>query len=72
MDADEANPLLRRSAGSGGRVDREPAAAAEIVARCGGLPLALALVAARLAAHPRSTLLSSPWSSGTLSRRSTR
>jgi len=55
MDADEANQLLRRRLGSG-RVDREPAATAEIVAQCGGLPLALALVAARVAAHPRSTL----------------
>jgi len=55
MDADEANQLLRRRL-DGGRVDREPAAAAEIIARCGGLPLGLALVAARVAAHPRSTL----------------
>jgi tetratricopeptide (TPR) repeat protein len=55
MDAGEADQLLRRRLGSG-RVDREPAAAAEIVARCGGLPLALALVAARVAAQPRSTL----------------
>ena len=55
MDADEANQLLRRRLGSG-RVDREPAATAEIVAQCGGLPLALALVAARVAAHSRSTL----------------
>jgi tetratricopeptide (TPR) repeat protein/DNA-binding XRE family transcriptional regulator len=55
MDGGEANELLRRRLGSG-RVDREPEAAAELVARCGGLPLALALVAARVAAHPRSTL----------------
>ena len=55
MDAGQANELLRCRLGSG-RVDREPEAAAEIVARCGGLPLALALVAARVAAHPRSTL----------------
>jgi tetratricopeptide (TPR) repeat protein len=46
MDAGEANQLLRRRLGSG-RVDREPEAAAEI---------ALALVAARVAAQPRSTL----------------
>jgi len=55
MDEGEANELLRHRLGSG-RVDREPAAAAEIVARCGGLPLALALVAARVAADPRFTL----------------
>ena len=55
MDAGEANELLRRRLGSG-RVDREPEAAAEIVVRCGGLPLALALVTARVAAHPRFTL----------------
>jgi tetratricopeptide (TPR) repeat protein/transcriptional regulator with XRE-family HTH domain len=55
MDAGQANELLRRRLGRG-RVDREPEAAAEIVARCGGLPLALALVAARVAAHPRCTL----------------
>jgi tetratricopeptide (TPR) repeat protein/DNA-binding XRE family transcriptional regulator len=55
MDAGDADELLRRRLGSG-RVDREPEAAAEIVARCGGLPLALALVAARVAAHPRVTL----------------
>jgi tetratricopeptide (TPR) repeat protein/DNA-binding XRE family transcriptional regulator len=55
MDAGQANELLRRRLGSG-RVDREPEAAAEIVARCGGLPLALALVAARVAAYPRFTL----------------
>jgi len=55
MDAGEADELLRRRLGSG-RIDREPEATAKIVARCGGLPLALALVAARVAAHPRSTL----------------
>ena len=55
MDAGEASELLRRRLGSG-RVDREPEAAAEIVAWCGGLPLALALVAARVAAHPRFPL----------------
>ena len=55
MAAGDADELLRRRLGSG-RVEREPEAAAEIVARCGGLPLALALVAARVAAHPRVTL----------------
>ena len=55
MAAGDADELLRRRLGSG-RVEREPEAAAEIVARCGGLPLALALVAARVAAHPGVTL----------------
>jgi tetratricopeptide (TPR) repeat protein len=34
------------------RVEAEPVATADIVARCAGLPLALTLVAARAAAHP--------------------
>ena len=55
MSEGEARELLRPRLGSG-RIEREPEATAEIVARCGGLPLALALVAARVAAHPRFTL----------------
>jgi tetratricopeptide (TPR) repeat protein len=55
VSATEATELLRRRLGTE-RVDREPEAAAEIIARCGGLPLALALVAARIAAYPQSSL----------------
>ncbi|MET8830009.1 BTAD domain-containing putative transcriptional regulator [Streptomyces sp. NPDC004610] len=47
----EAHDLLARRLGER-RLTAEPAAAAEIVARCGRLPLALAIVAARAAAHP--------------------
>ncbi|MFS8201115.1 BTAD domain-containing putative transcriptional regulator [Streptomyces sp. CWNU-52B] len=47
--------LLRRLLG-GRRVDAEPGAAAELVALCGRLPLALRIVAARLANRPHWTL----------------
>ncbi|WP_165436450.1 AfsR/SARP family transcriptional regulator [Amycolatopsis suaedae] len=51
LPASEALELLRRRAGAG-RVDAEPEAAAELVERCGRLPLALGITAARAAAHP--------------------
>ncbi|OLT14813.1 hypothetical protein BJF78_17385 [Pseudonocardia sp. CNS-139] len=38
------------------RTDAEPAAAEEILRRCAGLPLALAVVATRAATHPSFTL----------------
>jgi tetratricopeptide (TPR) repeat protein/transcriptional regulator with XRE-family HTH domain len=47
----EAAELLAARLGAG-RVPAEPRAAAEIITRCAGLPLALAIVAARAAAHP--------------------
>ncbi|WP_433371427.1 BTAD domain-containing putative transcriptional regulator [Actinoplanes sp. CA-142083] len=47
----EATALLERIAGD--RVRDEPAATAEVVRRCGGLPLALRLAGARLAHRPR-------------------
>ncbi|SDT81241.1 AfsR/SARP family transcriptional regulator [Actinoplanes derwentensis] len=46
FDDDEAHAYLRRRLGSAA-VDEDPAATAAIVDRCGGLPLALALVCAR-------------------------
>ncbi|WP_335340842.1 AfsR/SARP family transcriptional regulator [Streptomyces qaidamensis] len=47
----EAHDLLARRLG-GDRLAAEPRAADEIVARCGRLPLALAIVAAHACAHP--------------------
>ncbi|MEV6344406.1 BTAD domain-containing putative transcriptional regulator [Actinoplanes sp. NPDC051851] len=51
LDPDEALTLLERIAGP--RVRAEPVAAAEVVRRCGGLPLAVRLAGARLAHRPR-------------------
>ncbi|MCO8274398.1 tetratricopeptide repeat protein [Actinoplanes sp. TRM 88003] len=50
LNADEGLTLLARMAGA--RVWAEPEAAAEVVRRCGGLPLALRLAGARLAHRP--------------------
>jgi DNA-binding SARP family transcriptional activator/tetratricopeptide (TPR) repeat protein len=47
----EARDVLASRLG-GGRVSAEPAAVAEIIVRCAGLPLALAIAAARAAAYP--------------------
>ncbi|WP_330333693.1 tetratricopeptide repeat protein [Streptomyces sp. NBC_00536] len=52
FDTAEATALLRAIVGAG-RIDEEPEAAAELVALCGHLPLAVRIVAARLAARPR-------------------
>jgi DNA-binding SARP family transcriptional activator/Flp pilus assembly protein TadD len=52
LDAAEARDLLARRLGAR-RVAAEPDAVDEIIARCARLPLALAIVAARAAAHPR-------------------
>lgn len=51
LPAVEAVDLLVRIAGQ--RVRAEPAAAAEVVRRCGGLPLAIRLAGSRLAHRPR-------------------
>lgn len=52
LDAAEAVQLLGRVAGEE-RVAAEPEAAAEVVRRCGHLPLAIRLAGARLAHRPR-------------------
>jgi len=51
LTAGEARHLLASHLGRP-RLDAEPAATAELVARCAQLPLALAIIAARAAAHP--------------------
>ncbi|WP_425568212.1 NB-ARC domain-containing protein [Nonomuraea rubra] len=55
LDPSESTALLARIAGPG-RVHAEPEAAGRIVRLCGGLPLALRIAAARLAARPDWTL----------------
>ncbi|MEV5207381.1 BTAD domain-containing putative transcriptional regulator [Micromonospora sp. NPDC053740] len=52
LDSDEAVELLGRVVGVA-RVAAEPEAAAEVVRRCGHLPLAIRLAGARLAHRPR-------------------
>lgn len=47
-----ATALLRAAIGDH-RIDDDSAAAVELVRQCGGLPIALAVTAARLVAHPR-------------------
>ncbi|MEO3743089.1 BTAD domain-containing putative transcriptional regulator [Plantactinospora sp. B5E13] len=51
----EARELLERRLGTE-RTDPEPDAVDEVIDRCGRLPLALAIVAARAAATPRTSL----------------
>ncbi|MEU9045652.1 MULTISPECIES: BTAD domain-containing putative transcriptional regulator [unclassified Kitasatospora] len=55
LDAPHAQTLLRRILGDH-RVAAEPVAAAQIVELCGGMPLAVRIAGARLAARPRWTL----------------
>ncbi|MFG2905453.1 ATP-binding protein [Kitasatospora sp. NPDC048286] len=55
LDAAHARTLLRRILGEH-RVAAEPVAAARIVELCGGMPLAVRIAGARLAARPRWTL----------------
>ncbi|GGK59753.1 regulatory protein AfsR [Planomonospora parontospora subsp. parontospora] len=57
MEPEEALGLLRAVAGTE-RVDSERAAAMDVVAACGFLPLAVRIVAARLAARPTWTVAS--------------
>ncbi|GAA2214763.1 BTAD domain-containing putative transcriptional regulator [Nonomuraea monospora] len=55
LPAAEARELLVHRVGPA-RAAAEPDAVAEIIARCAGLPLALAIVAARAATHPEFPL----------------
>ncbi|GIJ57862.1 AfsR/SARP family transcriptional regulator [Virgisporangium aurantiacum] len=55
MSGDEPRELLARRLGRD-RTAREAAAVDDIVARCAGLPLALAIVAARAASYPDASL----------------
>jgi DNA-binding SARP family transcriptional activator/tetratricopeptide (TPR) repeat protein len=55
LSRDEAVELMARRLGHD-RVGAEPAATDELVTRCAGLPLALAIVAARAATHPEFPL----------------
>ncbi len=55
LPSDEAAQLLARRLGTA-RIGAEPAAVAEIIRRCAGLPLALAIVAARAAIRPAHPL----------------
>ncbi|XVU22844.1 tetratricopeptide repeat protein [Actinoplanes sp. CA-054009] len=52
---DESRRLLAERLGAG-RVDADPAPVDKIIGRCGGLPLALAIVAARAATQPGLTM----------------
>jgi len=54
LDREESLDLLRRVVGP--RLDSEPDAAHELVTHCGGLPLAVRLVAARLSSRTRLAL----------------
>jgi DNA-binding SARP family transcriptional activator len=60
MSADEAREILCHRIGAG-RVAAEPGAVDDIVARCAGLPLALAIVSARAAARPHIALETLVW-----------
>jgi DNA-binding SARP family transcriptional activator/tetratricopeptide (TPR) repeat protein len=55
LGPDDAYRLLSARLGAG-RLAAEPAAVRRITAACGGLPLALAVVAARAAVHPAAPL----------------
>ncbi|ASO21296.1 tetratricopeptide (TPR) repeat protein [Actinoalloteichus hoggarensis] len=57
LDETGGTELLRRFCGSR-RIDREPAAAADLVRLCGGLPIALRVAAARLTARPHLAVAS--------------
>ncbi|MFG3256002.1 tetratricopeptide repeat protein [Streptomyces sp. NPDC048172] len=54
LSAQAAVELLSNRAG-GGRTEEEPGAVRQVVALCAGLPLAVCVVAARMAARPQQT-----------------
>ncbi|WP_188196079.1 AfsR/SARP family transcriptional regulator [Nonomuraea sp. SYSU D8015] len=56
LDEDEARQLLAARLGAG-RLSNEPRAVSEILAACAGLPLALAIAAARATTTPKFPLL---------------
>lgn len=70
MNADEARDLLCGYLGSE-RVELEPVSAQAIIEHCGGMPLALSIVASRFASDPTSPWPRSPSSCRTLRRDST-
>ena len=51
LDRNDARALLRRIVGAE-RIDAEPAATAKVLSACAGLPLAIRIAGARLAARP--------------------
>jgi tetratricopeptide (TPR) repeat protein len=55
MDVPASVAVLERAVG-GRRLTAEPAAARELATLCGGLPIALSVVGARLSTHPRRSL----------------
>ncbi|MEQ4717507.1 tetratricopeptide repeat protein [Nonomuraea sp. B19D2] len=55
LDERDARDLLAHRLGQR-RLDAEPAAVADLLARCAGLPLALGIMAGRATAHPGSLL----------------
>lgn len=55
LDERDAHDLLAHRLGQR-RLDSEPAAVADLLARCAGLPLALGIMAGRATAHPDSLL----------------
>jgi hypothetical protein len=57
LDPDQSRALLTRRLGAA-RIEAEPVAAERIVVACGGLPLALSLVSARLLMNPGFSLAS--------------
>jgi DNA-binding SARP family transcriptional activator/tetratricopeptide (TPR) repeat protein len=57
FNVDDARTMLARRVGQR-RLDLEPAAVTEIIAACSQLPLALAVVAARIATQPSTSLAS--------------
>lgn len=60
LDEDSGVQLLAASVG-GDKIEKEPAAALEVVRRCGGLPLAIVIAGARLATRASWSVNSLAW-----------